>query len=449
MREPISSPGRLDPQLYRGIRLTQKLTVDADPKGAIVIGGGIVGVSTLYELVNAGFITTLFETREEVACETSFANGGLLTDSMSDPWNCPGVGRHLFDSLVNPRSAMKLQLHAIPGLLGWGLKFLRNSTPARYQAATRANYRLASASVRRTNFLHKTLDLQFDASLIGTLKFFESREAMAGPRALTTMLEPLGLRYNVLDRDGTIRKEPLLAAIADRIYGSIYYPSDGTGDACMYTRSLATKAEALGGTIKTSTSALRIVTKSNKVIGVETDRGFAPTSLVVVAAGNSSSALTRQLGVRLPVTPVKGYSVTFTAPASVALPRIPVIDNAAHTVATPLGRRLRIAGTAEFTGYDKTVSPHRIANLVDFLRQLYPSLANILTSTAYEPWAGLRPMSADGVPYIGATAVNGVWLNSGHGHLGWTMAAGSAKLVVDLITGNKPEIEPAPYSLCR
>ena len=415
----------------------------------VIIGGGLAGAAALFELSRRGIPATLLEAREGVALETSFANGGMMTPSMPEPWNGPGVGRHLLESLFDPASPMKLRPHAIPGLAFWGLRFLRNSAPARHRAAAIANYALASYSATTTQAWRDAFALDYDAAQTGSMKILDTREALDAQVEVAQRLAPAGLRFEIIDAERALEIEPELAEIRAKIAGALYFPDDGIGDAHKFACALAERSQKLGATIRTGVRAIAIESKGGRVTGVLTEGGLIGADRVILAAGNTSPALARNLGVALPIKPVKGYSVTFKMTGTNRRPRVAVIDEAMHAAIVPIGDRLRAVGTAEFTGFDKTLRPERVENLRLFFRRIYPSLSRELEEGEGAPWTGLRPMSADGSPFIGETRVEGLWINAGHGHLGWTMAAGSAALLADLIAGERPEIDPAPYRIDR
>ena len=418
----------------------------------VVIGGGLLGAATLYELASRGEPALLLEAKEALATETSFANGGMLTPSMSDPWNSPGVGRHLMASLVDPTAAMKLRLHALPDLLGWGLRFLRHSSPARHAAATEASFRLALDSTQRTRQLIRSQGLRCDASFGGTLKLFARPRDLHGPKGIAQRVAALGLRFSVLSAAQAVEREPALAAASSRVAAALHFPDDVAADACALTRELAGLASACGAQVRTSTAAQRIVVRQGAVAGVETEGTWIAARRVVVAGGCGSRALLRPLGLRLAVRPAKGYSLTFDVghlSSLTPLPSIPVIDDAMHAAVTPLGRRLRAVGTAEFAGDDLSLDARRLDNLFALLQRLYPEIASRVDRSSGTPWAGLRPMSADGLPFVGPAGPKGLWLNTGHGHLGLTLAMGSAALLVDHMLDQPPAVSPEPFRATR
>lgn len=399
----------------------------------LIVGGGLAGVSTLYELTSRGHEAVLIEAADALGLGASFANGGMLTPSMPDPWNGPGVLHHLFSSLFDSTSAMKLHLSQIPDLVGWGLRFLTHSTAERHRASTLANFLLSAASLTATEGLRAQLGLAYDGCGYGTLKFFESANALAGPLAISRRLAEWGLRFEVLDAQRAVAVEPQLAPIRDRIHAALYFPDDRTGDARQYLLALAGITQSMGAEIVTGRRAERLVTANGEVTGLIVD-GEYRAGQVVLCAGIDAPRLAGGFGVHLPIKPAKGYSLTIDMTSlGQDKPRLPVIDDAMHAAVVPLGDRLRLVGTAEFAGRDTRVNPARIDTLVTLFRRVYPHLAERLDTDNGVRWAGLRPMSADGRPFIGASEVAGLWLNCGHGHLGWTMAAGSARILADCI----------------
>lgn len=414
-----------------------------------IIGAGLAGITTAYELARRGKEVTVYEMREGIARETSFANGSMLTSAMSDPWNAPGIHRHLAASLFDPRSPMKLRLRAVPSLFIWGLRFLRNSTPARHKAATTASYRLGCYSVERTRELRELLNLQYDAASRGSMKLFRDPQAMESSLAAARLLAPIGLRFELLDRDGAVASEPELASIRAQIAGAVRFPDDESGDALKFCEALGQCIAQQGGRVLTRAPVATIAIERGKAVGVMVADDLHRTDVVVVAAGNATPRLLRPLGLSLPIKPVKGYTVTFDISHLQHRPQIPIIDDASHAAVVPLGTRLRMAGTAEFAGMDTTLSPERIDILLGLLAGIYPQIAAQIDHARGQAWTALRPMSADGLPFIGPTRVPGLLVNAGHGHLGWTLAVGSAHLLADLIAGHRLAIDPAPFSAMR
>lgn len=416
----------------------------------IVVGGGVIGVTTAYELASRGYRTTLVEARKGLALETSYANGALLTPAMSDPWSAPGIHRQLVSSLFNPHAAMKLRIPVIPYYLGWGVKFLRNSNFASHRAATRANFLLGRYSVQRTRELHDSLSLECHATASGSLKIFRSERAMAPSLALAEELAQLGLRFQIMKRDAVVEAEPALQDIHQEIAAAMWFPDDGFGDAYKFCKGVATAFQHVGGNVRTGVHVKSVAVEHGRVVGAVSEAGRLAAETVIVAAGNGTADLVRDLGIALPIRPVKGYTVTFdVSGVHHARPTMPVIDDALHAAVVPLDSRLRVAGTVEFAGPDLRIRPESTQKLLRLLAAIYPSIVSQLDLKSGLSWAGLRPMSPDGLPFIGPTPIRGLYINSGHGHLGWTLAGGSAQMLADLVTGMTPQIDPTPYRALR
>lgn len=415
----------------------------------LVVGGGLMGLTSAQALVDQGEAVTILEAREGVALETSFANGGMLTPSMPEPWNSPGVYRHLAASLFDPRSSMKLRVHAMPSLVTWGIRFLRHSSRDRYEAACADNYRLACYSLAETQAITGRFALDYDRGVEGALSVFRNDDDFAQKDAVCRRLAELGMRYSVLTAEEMISLVPALADIRRQIHNGILYHDDECGDAHLFCRSLAPHFERAGGRIEYGVAVQRLLTDGARVVGVGTDRGERTADRVVVAAGTRSPALLAGAGVTLAVKPVKGYSVTVDVGGIDGVPTLPVLDDAMHAGMTPLGDRLRMVGTAEFTGFDTTINKVRTDNLYAMFEAILPGIAAQVDREHAVPWAGLRPMSYDGKPFIGATGIDGLFVNCGQGHLGWTMAMGSARLLADTVLGRPPAIDASPYSLRR
>ena len=415
----------------------------------VVVGGGLLGVSTAYELASEGVPVTLLEAKDELADEASYGNGGLLTPGISDPWNGPGVFGHLLASLFNPRSPMELRIKAIPGLFTWGLEFLKHSKAEHHREVTIANYLLCEYSLACTRAIRDEHGLQYDSRDRGCLKVFASEQEMAGPLAIAHYLEPHGLRVTRLDTQGVLDIEPTLVHAADKIACGLYYPAEASGDSCLFTRELARVAVARGASIMTGRRVDRVLRRGDAIVGVES-RGEEFDGDVVLAAGYGSPDLVRGLGIHLPVKPAKGYSLTVDAsPLGSDGPTLPVVDDHMHAAVSPLGNRLRFVGTAEFAGRDYNIRQVRIDNLFALFERLFPTLVDRIDLASAEPWCGLRPMSADGTAFVGHSGREGLWLNTGHGHMGWSMASGSGRALADLMLGRKPALDVTPFDPCR
>ncbi|MBL4616546.1 MAG: FAD-dependent oxidoreductase [Robiginitomaculum sp.] len=415
----------------------------------IIIGGGLIGIATLYELSRRGIGAILLEAEAELAMETSFANGGMMTPSQSEPWNGPGVGRHLASSLFLPGSAMKLHWRQIPSLTNWGLRFLRNSRADKYPKSVQSNFTLANFSASKTANILQKYKPDIDHSNCGSLKVFGNNNDFKKSLLAFDLIKNIGFTCVKLTAEGVIKKEPQLGGAESWIKGGLYFAEDSVADARKFALFLSDMAIKAGGEIKTSVQVSDLISENGKIVGVQTDHGdFQGT--VILCAGSSSADLITNLGLKLPIKPVKGYTITLDGGhVTSQLPKMPVIDEAKHIAIVPMGQKLRIAGMAEFAGFDQSLPAKRLRKLKQLCQRLYPDLSAKLDWQSATNWTGLRPMSADGVPFVGAAPLDGLWLNCGHGHLGWTMAIGSANLLVDMITGDEPDIDPLAYRYGR
>jgi D-amino-acid dehydrogenase len=411
----------------------------------LVIGAGLIGVSTSYFLRMRGHEVTVVEREKGPGLQTSFANGALISPSMPEPWNTPGCWRLLLASLARSDAPLQLRLRALPDLTGWGIQFLRNSSPERYRANTLRNVRLALFSLSALQSLRRETHIEYGGTARGGLKLFRSTQTLNDSLRGSDHLLAEGLKLRRLSREETIELEPALVPIANQLAGAIHYATDETGDAHRFCEALTERARQRGVDFSFGTSAFRLEVGSGRIAGVQTDKGRLVADQYVVAAGSYSTPLLRAVGLYLPVRPAKGYSVTFDGPRSAL--GIPIIDDDMHAAVVPVGNATRVAGTAEFAGFDLTLRPERVRTLVNLAQKILPR-AGLDPATA-RPWCGLRPMSVDGVAIIGPTTVANLWLNTGHGHLGWTMAAGSGQLLAELLSGETPGLDPRPYSLAR
>lgn len=411
----------------------------------IIIGGGLAGVTTFYEMVSRGYAATMLDAAPRVADGASHANGGVLHPSLPDPWNNPGIGRILAASLFSANAPMKLHWGQLPDLFAWGLSFLRNSAPSRHQAITRSNFDLAHYSTRQTDALMQLLNLQFEHATPGTLKLLRSDKDKAEAIAMADMLAKQGLRYELLDRQALLQREPTLAQAQTPPVGALYFADDRVGNARLFCEALLRQAEARGGKPAFDCKVEALCVEQGRVVGARLANGEVLRGDVILCAGAQSTHLAKQAGLTLAIRPAKGYSLTLSAEHLSDQLTHPLVDPQLHIAVTPLGDKIRILGMAEFIGFDTQIAPQRLHMLRRFFEQLLPDMATQLDWQSADAWAGLRPMSADGRPYIGASSIEGLWLNCGHGHLGWTMAVGSARILVDSYLGCKTEINAAPF----
>lgn len=412
----------------------------------IVIGAGVTGTTTAWSLHDAGLSVTLLDAADLPARGASAANGGMLHASHAEPWNAPGVGWDLLRYIGRTDSPLLMRPRALPGIVPWGLEFLWNSRRERFERNTLVNARLAEYSLRELRALQQRLQLDFDFAESGILKIVQDPQSLEKNRHASRAMADVGVRFEEWDGARVAAEEPALEPIAHRLCGALFFPDDAIGNAARFTRELAAAAERDGLRWLPNTTVTGWRLFRGRINGVETSRGPMAADAVVLASGFAAPGLLRRLGIRLPVAPVKGYSLTL-ALDDASRPRLPIIDDANKVVLTPLGNRLRLAGTAEFTGADLRMNASRAGNVLAQCRRTLTTLPEQLDPDAMEPWTGLRPMSARGTPILGPTPVPGLYLNTGAGHLGWTLACGSAGLVRDSLLDREPALPLEPFLL--
>jgi len=416
----------------------------------IVVGGGLLGLSTAYHLLQRGVRVTVVDAAPHSAAGASRANGGLLTPSMSDPWNAPGVALHLLRWIGRPDAPLLLRRQGLRGgSLRWLYRFLRASAPERYRANTLKNLRLAQYSMTALRELRAESGIDYGEVRYGTAKLFRDPRAFALAGRASGMLVANGVTVRVLDRAATIDLEPALEPIEPHVAGALHFPDDEVGDARRFCEALATELGRRGCSLRFGVALERWKHARGRLSGIETIEGFLEADSIVLAAGVHTAPLARSLGVDVPVAPAKGYSISVPLKQWAPQPQLGVIDDELHAAATPLGDVLRVAGTAEFAGFGASIRPERVENLRRLVEAVYPQATLVVRSTDVQAWAGLRPMSSDGVPILGRTTIENLFVNTGHGHLGWTMAAGSGRVVADLITRGASDLDASEYALAR
>lgn len=415
----------------------------------VVVGSGLAGVATAWFLRRNGAEVTVIDRRNAAAMETSHANAGMLTPSMSDPWNHPGMFWRILKWIGREDSPMLLRPSALPVMASWGFHFLLNSAPHKHHVNTLKNVELAKYSLHVLDQLANELGFEFNHLRRGTIKLFRDEQSLQEFVRLGDILVEQGLQYQLLDQNELIDFEPCLEPVRDELIGGMYYPADESGDAREFCQQLAQRAEVSGVEFRFEEIVVRLVAGNGRFVAVETATERLAADACVIAAGSFSALLTRSLGVKLPVRPVKGYSISIPFGSWSPIPRRPLIDETLHLAVTPLGEIMRVAGTAELAGWNTDIRNERIDNLLRFVDKLFPTFPVNRNSADLVKWAGLRPMSTDGVPVLGETPIRNLYLNTGYGHLGWTMSSGAGKLVADRITGVDTEIDREPFLLAR
>ena len=405
---------------------------------SIVLGAGLAGVTTAYYLARDGRAVTVLDRRSGVALETSFANAGLVAPGHSYTWASPHAPKILLKSLFVEGQALRLRLNADPHMWAWCVLFLRNCTATRSRENTSRKVRLCRYAQDQLQQLTAREQLQYDRISRGLLYLYRDAASFERGRSNMSILVENGLPLETLDVAQVVVREPALEHARDGIAGAIYCPSDESGDAHQFTRELQKVCERLDVRFMFDTPISRIEAAGDRITGVRTPAGLIDGDDFVLALGSYSPILARPLGYRLAIYPVKGYSATFPAGREYRPPQIGGVDEN-HLVAwARFGERLRFTATAEFAGYDTRHTPADFVPMLRAARELFPDGADY-TKPSY--WAGLRPMTPEGTPLIGRTRHRNLFLNTGHGHMGWTMSCGTAKLLADIMAGRTPELD--------
>jgi len=407
-----------------------------------VLGGGVIGVASAWYLAQSGFSVTLVERREGVGLETSYANGGQISVSHAEPWANPHAPLQALRWLGREDAPLLWRLRADAEQWSWGLRFLRECTGSRTRSNIAAILQLALYSRRSLQELRRELALEYDQLQRGILHIYSDAVAWRQALAQAEVMRRFGCERVEKSRDECLAIEPALAGARAPIIGGTYTAADESGDAHAFTRRLAARCAERGVEIRLGAAAAELIAKGDRIEAVRLQDGSRlEAGRYVVALGCDSRALLRPLGLRLPIYPAKGYSITVPIPPGAAAPAVSLTDDGHKLVFSRLGERLRVAGTAEFAGYDRSINAARCAAIERRAFALFPGLGG----QTVETWSGLRPSTPGNVPIVGATRWRNLFVNSGHGTLGWTMACGSGRLLADLLSGREPEVDPAPY----
>ena len=403
----------------------------------IVLGAGVLGVTSAWYLAKAGHEVTVIDRQPGPALETSFANAGEISPGSSSPWAAPGIPLKALKWMFQRHAPLVIQPKLDWQRISWMARMLGNCTSSAYAINKSRMVRLAEYSRDCLGELRAETGIQYDQRMQGTLQLFRKPEQMDAAAKDIEVLRADGVPFEVLDRAGCIAAEPGLAASAERIAGGLRLPGDETGDCFKFTNRLAEMAEAAGVTFCWGVAIQSLEAEGGRISAVRTDQGLLTADRYVLAMGPHSPLLVKHLGLNLPIYPLKGYSLTIDIEDESRAPVSTVMDETYKVAITRLGDRIRVGGLAEIAGYDLRLNPRRRATLAKSVGELFGGSGN---PDKAEFWTGLRPMTPDGTPIVGATPIPNLFLNTGHGTLGWTMSAGSGRLVADLISGHTPYI---------
>ena len=412
----------------------------------LVLGAGVVGTAAAYFLNEAGHEVTVVERQAGAGLETSFANGGIVSAYTARPWAHPEVPSMLIKWFGREDAPYLFRLRPDLAQWRWALRFLRQCTRTRFERAQRIALRLSTYSHECLTALREKEGLAYDQRAEGVLHLHRDAAALDAAYAYETRLADTRFHPERLDRDRLLETEPALQQTADRFAGALFFPRDESGDAYKFTAGLAEVAAAKGVTFRFGETVRRLVGDRRAVTGVETDRATIEADAVVMSLASYSPLFLKRLGIRVPIYPLKGYSVTIPTEGYNGAPTHGVHDGHRRIVMSRLGDRLRCAGTAELDGYNRTIRPDRAKATLDAAMAVFPSCGD---PSKAQSWIGFRPMTPDCLPILGATGIRGLYMDTGHGSTGWTYSSGSGRIIADIVSGREPAIDLSGLTVDR
>jgi D-amino-acid dehydrogenase len=409
----------------------------------MVLGAGVIGTSCAYYLLKAGHDVVVLDRQSGPALETSFANAGGICPGFAGPWAAPGMAAKVARWLFACHAPIVWRPRLDPYQWRWLFQFLRNCTPERFARNKARMQRIAHYSKACLKDLRADTGITFDHGTSGVLQVFRTEEELAAAESSARVLAEFGVAHSIVDAQEVIAIEPALRAATVKLAGGLHLPDDETGDCHKFTAALADLLSRRGVVFRFNTNVQRLLFEGDRMTGVVTNQGTLDADAYVVALGSEAVRLLRSLGVDLPIYPVKGYSITIDIDERTPAPRSSVMDEHSKVMMTRLGNRLRAAGLAEIAGYDTAIRPSGPATVLRTLGEFFPRAAGGRDAGAHgvNAWTGLRPMTPDGPPYLGATTFSNVFLNLGQGSNGWTQACGCGRVVADIVSGRRPDID--------
>lgn len=407
-----------------------------------VLGAGVAGITTAYELARDGHEVTVIERLPEAAAETSFANAGLIAPGHAYTWSSPKAPRILLRSLVDDSQALRFRPSLDPRLWSWSWKFLMNCTAEKASTNTKRKVRLCLYSQERLKGMVAETGVDYHGLDGGLLYLYRKPESFSRGSANTRILAEEGLELRAISPEEAARIDPALTAVKDKFAGAVYCPSDGSGDARVFTQNLARYcAEKLGVSYQFDTEVKGFEATGGRIDRVVTSKGTVAADEFVLCLGVFAPDFARRLGVSLPIYPIKGYSVTMPIGGSNLPPTVGGVDEDNLVAYARFGDRMRVTATAEFAGFDKSHKPEDFRHMLSAIRDIFPNGADYAKP---QYWAGLRPMTPEGTPIFGRGGrFSNMVFNVGHGHMGWTMSAGSARITADIVKRANPDFDPA------
>ncbi|MCQ4286753.1 D-amino acid dehydrogenase [Pseudomonas stutzeri] len=412
----------------------------------LVMGGGVIGTTSAFYLARAGFEVVVVDRQPAVAMETSFANAGQVSPGYASPWAAPGVPLKAIKWLLQRHAPLAIKLTGNVQQYLWMAQMLRNCTAARYAVNKERMVRLSEYSRDCLDELRAETGIDYEGRQCGTTQLFRTQAQLDAAAKDIAVLEASGVPYELLDRAGIARAEPALAKVADKLSGALRLPNDQTGDCQLFTTKLAEMARELGVEFRFNQDIQRLEYSGDRLDGVWIDGKLETADRYVLALGSYSSQMLKPLGIRAPVYPLKGYSLTVPISDPAMAPVSTVLDETYKVAITRFDQRIRVGGMAEIAGHDLSLNPRRRETLEMVVGDLFPLGGD---PSGAELWTGLRPATPDGTPIVGATAYRNLYLNTGHGTLGWTMACGSGRLLADLLANKRTQISTDGLDVSR
>ncbi|WP_312943619.1 D-amino acid dehydrogenase [Stutzerimonas kunmingensis] len=412
----------------------------------LVLGSGVVGTASAYYLARAGFEVVVVDRQPAVAMETSFANAGQVSPGYASPWAAPGVPLKAMKWLLQRHAPLAIKLTGDVDQYLWMAQMLRNCTAARYAVNKERMVRLSEYSRDCLDELRAETGIAYEGRQLGTTQLFRTQAQLDAAAKDIAVLQRSGVPYELLDRAGIARVEPALAKVSHKLSGALRLPNDQTGDCQMFTSRLAEMAVALGVEFRFEQNIQRLDYAGDRLAGVWIDGKLETADRYVLALGSYSPQMLKPLGIRAPVYPLKGYSLTVPISDPAMAPQSTVLDETYKVAITRFDQRIRVGGMAEIAGHDLSLNPRRRETLEMVVGDLYPQGGDPSEAVF---WTGLRPATPDGTPIIGATPYRNLFLNTGHGTLGWTMACGSGRVLADLLASKRPQISTEGLDIFR
>ncbi len=412
----------------------------------LILGSGVIGVTSAWYLAKEGHEVTVIDRQAAPAMETSFANAGQVSPGYSAPWAAPGVPLKAIKWMMQDLAPLMINPKVNANTVKWMTKMLSNCTQGAYHVNKARMMRLAEYSRDCLRDLRSELEIDYEHRTQGTLQVFRTQKQVDAAAKDIAVLKECGVDYEVLDRDGCVAREPALAYVKDKIVGGLRLPGDETGDCFKFTNALAEECKKLGVKFLFNTDIEGLISDDTDIVGVKTKQGTLTADRYLMAMGSYSTIALANVGVVVPVYPIKGYSLTLPIIDESRAPVSTVMDETFKVAVTRFNDRIRVGGTAEITSYDMSLQEKRRRNVEHTVSDLFPGGGDIAKA---EFWTGLRPMTPDGTPILGGTRYPSLYLNTGHGTLGWTMSLGSGKFVADVLCGKDTDIDPEGLSVAR